>query len=507
MKLRLFHQSLFALFAGVLLNLGTQAQAESSQYSDGKYYLAFNHSFLLFLNKNNTAYAEKDADGNTQSLIYDSDWQSYWTSETANNQLVFSGSADFNAATGASMGAYTPTVGYDTENFSIGGITVLAGTAEGASLTAYVSNAVNTSKRDMIWRGVSEANGKSLFDIQEDFLLSTTGGGSTAADAGSIFMEADALIKVAAGKTFTIEGVLNSSHMEEVQTAYLQGGGSVDYTNTAKNTTAHSSTQNWVIADGSSLTVSSSLEGIISVCGDINIQEGQLILGENGSVRGDVTLAGGTDSSLTAGDMVITVKDSSLTRTATTASLSMKSESGLISSNSLVDVYVRNAQFAATSSGISLTDVTLQNVSFASGTSISATNLSLVVSEGYGVSIGADGLSMTVDMLAGTETTLTGTFVVSISLSDESLALIENTWLNGDDFTFNLEGIAGGDALATDDFVIYLNGEELTSTGSLAYDPTTGNISFTVIPEPSTATMSLLALAGMMMRRRRRKAC
>ncbi len=98
---------------------------------------------------------------------------------------------------------------------------------------------------------------------------------------------------------------------------------------------------------------------------------------------------------------------------------------------------------------------------------------------------------------------VTGSLTLDVNMTEDELGLFNTTLAAGGDISFTVEGLE--DALLVAGLMINLdiNGDsyQATTTGVTA-----AGVQFSIIPEPSTATLSLLALAGLLARRRRKVA-
>ena len=158
-------------------------------------------------------------------------------------------------------------------------------------------------------------------------------------------------------------------------------------------------------------------------------------------------------------------------------------------------------------------DTTLSNVAFeestvevAEGTSLTLENVAFTSFENSNNELPAlsdlvlgDNVVLTLnagDALKVKELTIGNGVEIIITLSDEAFAALDNT-------TFNIFSVQEGEVDLTGATVSFTDGEQ-TKTGTIKAEG--GKITVTdsyVVPEPTTAVLSLLALCGLAARRRR----
>ncbi len=292
-------------------------------------------------------------------------------------------------------------------------------------------------------------------------------------------------------------------------------------------------TVNWDVAEGQELIYHSIItEGAtIEVVGD-----------------GDVTLtsAGQTGASLTMGNGELTLTgDNSFTQlTATyititdggTLTVVNNSDIGSISggtvdasvsgNNEFTDVVMADTSIKVSSSSLSLDSVTLNNVTFVSsdGSDIIINASNLVLQDEVITATSGTTATTTVSLLVNTETQHSGMLTLDLSMSDEILADLAAILDAGGTYLIKVEGMSIDSVLAsttvssgllavrgttdTDELMLLLNGtnyEGLTLVSS--YYDSEGVLTYEFsgsIPEPSTTSLSLLALAALLARRRRK---
>ena len=141
--------------------------------------------------------------------------------------------------------------------------------------------------------------------------------------------------------------------------------------------------------------------------------------------------------------------------------------------------------FGPGNGGADLVDTTITDSSFQSGNS-----LTMYIVAGLGASRG----NLTLDVTGGlTDVTLSvATYVSGNGWNTVDTTSVTRNDLSANRFTiFKVEGTLTGDSVVFD-----LEGSNGKSV--------LGGISYEVTPEPTTATLSLLALAGLCARRRRK---
>ncbi len=152
------------------------------------------------------------------------------------------------------------------------------------------------------------------------------------------------------------------------------------------------------------------------------------------------------------------------------------------------------------------------------GNTIEANSTNLIFDGTSGaLSTGTSVASFTIDtfstLTSDTNVSITGSLALALTLDADTFATVAGYYAGDDLFDIVLDfGSAGVDitAITADDVVIYITnastGASYTFIGSVAGEDLTvdGSKLVVTIPEPSTATLSLLALAGLLARRRRK---
>ncbi|MFI3244055.1 MAG: PEP-CTERM sorting domain-containing protein [Akkermansia sp.] len=263
---------------------------------------------------------------------------------------------------------------------------------------------------------------------------------------------------------------------------------------------------------------------------------------------GDVTLtsAGQTGASLTMGngELSLTGNNSFTKLSAQTVSisdggtLSLGSGSNVGSitggtldasasgSNTLTDVALSNTTVKVSAESLILNNVTLSDVSFESsdGSDINITASNLILQDTATINISGELVTTTVNILADTVTEHSGLLTLDLSMSDAQLLELADILQDGGTYLILVDGLKidsaqsiamamslftnEAQASVPDEFKLLLNG---TSYDSLlcveSYYDSNGVLNYALkgsIPEPSTTSLSLLALAALLARRRRK---
>ncbi|MFI3244682.1 MAG: PEP-CTERM sorting domain-containing protein [Akkermansia sp.] len=193
-----------------------------------------------------------------------------------------------------------------------------------------------------------------------------------------------------------------------------------------------------------------------------------------------------------------------LMMTRASVSYSLTFENTSISNTSITlgdneSLYMNNVSIG---SGVSLTVGT--------GASAYVTNSSLDLAYAdvaQYISYTSDTVTITINLFDGLDVTLDGAISVNLDLSFEQYALLQ-TLLSSKELEVLLEGDFTMNAGTSMSFTI----DTVDASGAAIEDALSietsigsdGSMLLTIIPEPSTATLSLLALAGLLARRRRK---
>ncbi len=327
-----------------------------------------------------------------------------------------------------------------------------------------------------------------------------------AQDSSSSFKGAGT-IQVAAGA----DVVLSNASTEFTGTTALAAGSAGDATELTVGHAEAVGEGNLQLADHSSITIAS---GVV-LDNDLTHERGNAQL-----LTGDLTVTGRSDGSTSyssgatsAGNLVENV-------TLTNADVDLV-ESGAGS--------IRNTTL--TNTAVTLGDgseLTLENVTIGLGTTITnssatlryAGNVEIEAATGNGMDAGR--LVPDLDTLEGgtqemlvykltaisvAENIIEGTLTLDITPSGLDLTAFENTYLtDGGIIAFELNGVSKDEYKTDYDLVTIILSDgtkELYRGAALGHTYVGDNVVF-YIPEPSTATLSLLALAGMLLRRRRK---
>ncbi len=156
----------------------------------------------------------------------------------------------------------------------------------------------------------------------------------------------------------------------------------------------------------------------------------------------------------------------------------------------------------------------------ASDSTVNATDLTINVAEGDNLTISDGGATFTIDTFEGVSTVnVSGALSINLDLDSGDYETLVSLLGTDGEIIFDLAGVTNYDNLTDatitiasmddpDEFIIFsaAGSESVGSSGdnnsSLVFTVDSAD----VIPEPSTATLSLLALAGLLARRRRKQA-
>lgn len=156
-------------------------------------------------------------------------------------------------------------------------------------------------------------------------------------------------------------------------------------------------------------------------------------------------------------------------------------------------------------SDVAITNVKWSNLSI---TEVSATEtVTLLTGESIGQSF-TDMSSFTVDVSFLSEGDFDGLRIFSVTIDDaDMLAAYEEAYVYGNTFAFELDGFENTDIdiaiFDTEDFELWVNGTQIVNYEFAVMSDGVSLALVTTIPEPTTATLSLAALVGLLMRRRR----
>ncbi len=199
------------------------------------------------------------------------------------------------------------------------------------------------------------------------------------------------------------------------------------------------------------------------------------------------------------------------------STLTALSNNALIEDNRLSHLYLKDTKiYLNLKEDLILQDVTLDNVAWdrspdAIESTIATDNLTYNVSTGRGltsISTVDNVISYTLNELSGHfYMSVSGDLTLNIDLSTDEQNALDAHFAAGGEAEVNLNNLSNATTLGLDeDMLNSLNINLGTYHMSYTHNDLTisgGSLSARIIPEPSTATLSLIALAGLMMRRRR----
>lgn len=289
----------------------------------------------------------------------------------------------------------------------------------------------------------------------------------------------------------------------------------------------------------------------VTATSSVNIKDGSSLsltdtLTTDGEDGAEATTAT-TDYSITVGDVTVTggtlENNSNTTGSITTSEISNLdlSNTAIVSTNNdgltLSDVTVTASTLSLTadadSSGdltLTLSNVTLDNTKLtlnASSTVIKATNLTVIetvtaltvvdvatpttfttlTDTDVSTDTTTGSVVISLDSLSSDLVILDGYFTITLDMSDELYAELDRL-INEEyySFTIAIENIDSSTAEILGDLSVSINGisYDYVAGYGASYDSENGTLSFRLVPEPSTASLSLLALAGLVARRRRK---
>ncbi len=274
---------------------------------------------------------------------------------------------------------------------------------------------------------------------------------------------AGATLQDAAGKDLVVEQT--QAHLSNVVLDIREGG-----TLTAFNASALGSTNTITnsgmlsIAEGTLGNTITQAGGTLRTAGALSLSEGISI-----SVTGEGNVIEGSTAASRVSGGSITLMDKSELR---------------IESISLTSIQVQTEGSAK----LTLHDVTLAYDRVSSSSTMSLTRASdAQVYTLTGVELGA--------------ATFTGSLTLDVDMMDEQLAAFNEALSSGTAVTLHVDGLADTTLAEGLRVSLSINGESYDAQHMGAG---VDGLVFSIIPEPSSATLSLLALAGLLARRRRR---
>jgi len=376
--------------------------------------------------------------------------------------------------------------------FGVGGIVV----KEGA--TGYTISSGGGYGRYLILNAAAGSS-SCLLDINEDFRIFKN------STSFQMVINSDVEMKVAAGKTLTIDVGLVSLNTQTTKEITLSGGGNVTFAPvTSTHTLSTSLVDNWTIKDGTTLTVKNNTANAFG-SGKITLQNGILNAYAGSTFSNQIIIAGTTDTS------VNTIKNA----TGYTGSLIL--QKGILDLNN--QDFANGATITVNGNG-TITNASgfNQSITVTNGSTLDlASNLgnatSLLVSSGGKVNLQAGvnavvaSMSLSLGMDSMTNPVLS--LKTGSSLDCTGLIIIDIDFMGvaGQEYTFNIisseDGTLSLDGWDKDKFV--LTEESLKNWNTISFDVTNGSgyLTLQAIPEPTTATLSLFGLGALLLRRRR----
>ncbi len=463
---------------------------------------------------------------------------SAWTSTNDNHMLVFTTEADFLDDYPDETFGSDKDIVYTMGNTYFGGVTVEEG-AMGYSISA--SGSQNRNFTMLAAPGKTSA----YFEINEDFVWNTSNSFNSNHARNLSLGSVDAEMIVASDKTFTIHATLAGGAGRNLN---LSGGGTLDF-NYNNGTRPVQANFDWNISGfGTTLDVASIESAQLNTAlgtGSINLADGSAL-----SVGADASFATQLNVAETGG-VIDAAGDAAATVTATNVSIAQGAGLRISAGDSLANAAARitgvdsAVGYRLTSNGVSsgsITDTTLSNlnldgamINVLDGAALTLNNVTISNTTDINLGVGSSvvvedsvltGLTVassgTVDFTSIEGVPKTGVTAYTISGIETLLGGVKATGsltldlsgltgfvapTSGDDMVaFILEDVAALSEILTTDWygniIITVDGYSTMALGSVMEN---GNVML-YIPEPSTATLSLLALAGLLARRRRKTA-
>ena len=447
----------------------------------------------------------------SNSTLYDS----YGGAICAFGEVSITGNGDV-TFTGNSASAYSSSdsvrSSYGGAIYAYGGVSingngdvVFTGNSASYGGAIYAKGEVSiTGNRDVVFTGNTAFSGGAIYAKGE---VSITGNrdvsfrGNSASYGGAVYAEGD--VSITGNETVSFEknyerknstyrlrsiyvngGELNLSaktggHITFHDSVYCDGGTTAlnaDYTDAEGKTQQAKGT---IIFSGQ--YTKTHLDDILEENNEGRVATAEEILNSRTSTLGATTLYGGT----------LHVLDGAILDT---ASLS-------VSAGSSASVFLRDAELKG-AAGITFnagTTLQVQGDSLITGDVLllagSTLDINGAITINGGLTLG-QGLTLSGGILADIRSLQAGQSLTLVS-GLESLAVQTQELVRSVEYT----AVLGGQELAAADYFSNLQGADNLV---LAYDAAAGTMSIIAIPEPTTATLSLLALAGLCARRRRK---